>query len=199
MKKIDYYFSVLSPFAYLAGGRLEEIAGRHNAQINYKPFDIMAVFSRTGGVAPKDRHVSRQAYRLQDLRRSAQMGEMNINLAPAHWPTNPVPASCAIITASTAGGGDLGTLVQAVLRACWAKEQDIAEISTIEECLKDAGFPTGIAGEDRQTAEAVYGGNSEDAVRHNVFGSPTYLVKDELFWGQDRLDHLDAWLAGKID
>ena len=51
MAHIDYYFSTISPFSYLAGQRLEEVAGRHGATLTYKPLDIMALFSRTGGTS----------------------------------------------------------------------------------------------------------------------------------------------------
>ena len=63
MAQIDYFFATLSPYCYLAGTRLEEVASRHGATITYKPFDIVSAFSRTGGTAPKDRHPSRQEYR----------------------------------------------------------------------------------------------------------------------------------------
>ena len=66
MAHIDYYFSTISPFAYLAGNRLEEIAEKHGATIAYKPLDIMALFGRTGGTPPKDRHPNRVGYRAQD-------------------------------------------------------------------------------------------------------------------------------------
>ena len=68
MAQIDYYFATISPFTYLAGLRLEEIAKTHGAQVTYRPVDLMALFARTGGQPPKDRHISRQEYRLQDLR-----------------------------------------------------------------------------------------------------------------------------------
>ena len=60
MAHIDYYFSTVSPWTYLAGNRLEDIAGRHGASIAYKPVDLGALFPRTGGVALPDRHPSRQ-------------------------------------------------------------------------------------------------------------------------------------------
>jgi len=69
MAEIDYYFSLLSPFTYLAGMRLEEIAARHGAAIRYRPCDMQAVFAETGGVPVPKRHPARQAYRLQELRR----------------------------------------------------------------------------------------------------------------------------------
>ncbi len=63
MAHIDYYFATISPYTYLAGTRLEAIAARHGATITYKPLDVAALFGRTGGQAPKDRHESRRAYR----------------------------------------------------------------------------------------------------------------------------------------
>ena len=110
MTRIDYYFSVLSPFTYLAGDQLERIAARRDATVDYRPIDIMSLFGRTGGVAPKDRHESRRAYRLQDLARIAKLAAVDINLAPAFWPTDPILASCAIIGAQNDGGGDVGAL-----------------------------------------------------------------------------------------
>ena len=117
MAHIDYFFSTISPFAYLARNRLEEIAGKHGATITYKPVDLIALFGRTGGLAPKDRHPSRQEMRLQELRRQAIKADMTINLHPAFWPTNPAPSSYAIIAAQQAGDGDVGKLVAAITSA----------------------------------------------------------------------------------
>ena len=112
MAHIDYFFSTVSPYTYLAGTRLEEIATRHGASIAYKPVDILALFLRTGGQALKDRHDSRKEYRLQELRRQAAKAGMPINLAPAFFPVNSAPSSYAIIAAQAAvqagGSGDLG-------------------------------------------------------------------------------------------
>ena len=72
MAHIDYFFSTVSPYTYLAGTRFEEIAAKHGATVTYKPLDLIALFGRTGGTPPKDRHESRQAYRLQEMRRQAK-------------------------------------------------------------------------------------------------------------------------------
>lgn len=56
MSHIDYYFSTISPYTYLAGKRLEEIAAAHGAAIRYRPLDIIALFARTGGTPPAERH-----------------------------------------------------------------------------------------------------------------------------------------------
>lgn len=196
MADIQYYFSVLSTYAYLADARLEEIAARHGASIAYKPFDIQALFPRTGGQSPKDRHPSRLEYRTQELIRQRKKLDIPLNLKPAHWPTNAAPASYAIVAAQNAGGGDIGGLVQGILRACFAEEKDIAEDSVIRDCLQAAGFDAGLADSGMLQGAETYGANLEAAIEAGVFGSPFYITSDgQRFWGQDRLDDLDNHLA----
>lgn len=199
MPHIDYFFSTLSPYAYLAGQRLEEIAQKHSATITYKPLDIMALFPRTGGVAPKDRHPARLDYRKQELPRQAKKSGLPFNLRPMFWPTNAAPSSYAIIAAQKAGGGDVGALVQAVLRATWAEEKDIAEDDVVKAALESAGFDPKLADSGLLVGAETYAANLEEAVGVGVFGSPFYIVDGtEKFWGQDRLDDLDAFLAGEL-
>jgi 2-hydroxychromene-2-carboxylate isomerase len=195
MAEIDYYLFPLSPFSYLAGAELEEIAARHGATIGYKPVQLMRIFAETGTPQLKDRHPSRQSYRLADLARVARARGLPINPTPRHFPTNPVPASAAIISAQAAGAGDLGALVRGFLSAVWAEERDIAEDETVREVLAAAGFDPGIADRGLLTAVETVERNSDEAVRRGVFGVPSYVVGDEVFWGQDRLVLLEAHLA----
>ena len=199
MPHIDFYFATLSPFTYLGGLRFEEIAARHGASVTYKPLDIMALFGRTGGTPPKDRHPNRQAYRLQDLRRSAAKAGLPLTMAPAHWPTNPAPSSYAFIAAQKAGGGDLGALRFAIGRACWAEEKDIADDAVIRACLSDAGFDPGLADSGLLAGAEEYAQNLEEAIDKGVFGAPFMITDtDERFWGQDRYEDLDLHLSGKL-
>ena len=145
MPHIDYFFATLSPFTYMNGLRVEEIASKHGATITYKPLDIMGLFSRTGGVPPKDRHQNRQEYRLQDMRRRAAIAGLQINLKPAHWPTNGAPSGYAIIAAQNAGGGNMGKLVHGFGAACWADDRDISQDDVIRDCLQGAGFDPALA------------------------------------------------------
>ncbi len=198
MPVIDYYCATLSPYVYLAGTRLEEIAARRGASLRYKPLDVMALFARTGGTAPKERHPSRMEYRAQELRRQAAKAGLAFNLKPAHWPTNGAPAAYAIITAQNAGTGDLGKLLHGIGAACWAENLDIAEDAVIRDCLTAAGFDADLADKGLMAAAETYAANQEDAVLAGVFGTPFYITDtDERFWGQDRLDDLDAHLAGR--
>lgn len=197
MPHIDYFFGTLSPYAYMAGTRLEEIAAKYGATITYKPLDLVALFGRTGGTPPADRHESRKAYRLQELRRQSDKLGLALNLQPAHWPTNPAPSSYAIIAAQAAGGGDMGKLVHAIGRACWAEEKDIAEDSVVRACLEEAGFDPALAEKGLWTGADVYERNLEDAVNQGAFGAPFYITDDDQrFWGQDRLEDLDLHLGG---
>lgn len=199
MAHIDYYFSTISPYCYLAGERLEEIATKHGATITYKPMDIIGLFSRTGGTAPKDRHVSRQEYRAQELVRQAKKLDMAFNLQPAHWPTNMAPSSYALIAAQNEGGGDVGALAHALLRACWAEEKDIAQDDVIRACLEDAGFDPSLADSGLLSGAETYARNLDEAVAAGAFGAPFYVVDGGArFWGQDRLDDLDQHLAGHL-
>lgn len=199
MAHIDYYFSTLSPYVYLAGTRAEEIAVRHGASLTYKPLDIAALLTRTGGVLPKDRHPNRMSYRAQELPRQARKLGVPLNLKPAHWPTNAAPSCYAIIAAQAAGGGDLGALVQGITRAVWAEDQDIADDAVIRAALDGAGFDPALADRGLLQGAETYAANLEDAVNAGVFGAPFYIVDGkEKFWGQDRLEDLDLHLAGKL-
>ncbi|SDW71471.1 2-hydroxychromene-2-carboxylate isomerase [Ruegeria halocynthiae] len=196
MAQIDYFFATLSPYSYLAGMRLEEIAAKHGATINYKPLDIIALFGRTGGVPPKDRHISRIEYRAQELLRQSRNLDMPFNLQPAHWPTNMAPSSYAIIAAVRDGSGDVGKLCHLFLHACWAEEKDIADDGVIRACLEQAGFDPNLADSGLLVGAETYAANLEEAVDRGVFGAPFYITPDDQrFWGQDRLDDLDRHLA----
>ncbi|SEK74073.1 2-hydroxychromene-2-carboxylate isomerase [Jannaschia helgolandensis] len=193
--QIDYYFATISPFTYLSGTRPAQVAAKHGASLNYKPLDIMGLFGRTGGTPPKDRHENRKAYRLTDMRRAAAKLGMPINLQPAHWPTNPAPSSYAIIAAIRDGSGDVADLVAGLTRACCAEEKDIAQDEVIGDCLAAAGFDRALVDHDMMQGAETYARNLEDAVKAGAFGAPFFIVGEEPFWGQDRIDDLDAYLA----
>ncbi|SDO39084.1 2-hydroxychromene-2-carboxylate isomerase [Sulfitobacter litoralis] len=198
MAHIDYFFATLSPYAYLAGNRLEEIAAKHGATITYKPFDLITAFGRTGGQPPKDRHPSRQEYRAIELPRQAKKLGMPFNLKPAHWPTNGAPSSYAII-ATQNEGGDVGKLCQLFMTAVWAEERDIADDEVVRDCLEKAGFDPALADKGLLQGADTYARNLEEAVEKGVFGAPFYILDDtHKFWGQDRLDDLDLVMAGKL-
>lgn len=199
MPHIDYFFATLSPYAYLAGNRLEEIASKHNATITYKPFDLITVYGRTGGQLPKDRHPSRQDYRAVELPRQAKKLGMPFKLQPAFWPTNGAPSSYAIIAAQNEGGGDVGKLCQSIMHAVWVEDRDIAQDDVVRDCLTKAGFDPAVADKGMLQAADTYARNLEEAMDKGVFGAPFYILDDgQKFWGQDRLEDLEMCLDGRL-
>ena len=199
MAHIDYYLSTLSPFAYLAGTRLEEIAARHGATITYKPLDIIALFARTGGTPPAERHPSRQAWRAQDLPRQARKLGMPLNPQPAHWPTNPAPSSYAIIAAQGAGGGDVGGAgsfgpARLLGRGVRHRRGQRRACLPCRGRLRSGAGRQRVAERCRDLRREPRGGGG-----CRRLGSPFYVTDGgQVFWGQDRLEDLDMQLSGKL-
>lgn len=190
-RTVTYYFSVISPFSYLAGVRLEAAAARHGVAIEYKPVDIMTVFRETGGTPVAQRHPARQAYRLLELRRVAVHRGLPINVQPAHFPADQRPASRAILAARDFDG-DLGILVHSCMRAVWAEERDIAAESEVASILTHVGYdaPRVLAAAAAQ--DAAFDALTREAVDGGIFGMPSYVFDGEIYWGQDRLEYLEA-------
>ncbi len=195
MAHIDYFLFAISPFTYLAGTRLEEIAAKHAATITYKPVNLMKIFEETGTPPLPQRHESRKAYRFQELARISKRTGLPINPTPAHFPTNPAPASFAIIAAQAAGGGDLAGLVHGILRGCWAEEKDVADEAVVRDLLAANGFDPELANSGLLSGAETFQRNTDEALKRGVFGSPSYLVNDQVFFGQDRLDYLNDYLS----
>lgn len=199
MPHIDVYCAAISPWTYLAGTRLDEIAARHGATVTWKPVDLMQLFPRTGGLPLSQRHDARKAYRLQELRRAAAKTGLPLTIQPMFFPTNAAPSAYAIIAAQATGQGGIGALVHAFCRACWAEDRDVADDEVVRDVLAKQGFDPAIADRGMLMAAETYAANLEEAVARGVFGAPFFIVDgSEKFWGQDRLDDLDLFLAGKL-
>ena len=195
-KTIDYYFSLISPFTYLGGPRLMDIAKRHDAAIACKPVRLARIFPASGGLPLGKRAPQRQAYRLIELARWRDHLGMPLNLHPAHFPTDETLAAKLVIAARRQGA-DAGALAHALLRAVWSEERDIADRETLsavagENGLNDAAL---LAAADDPSVATEYEANTDEALERQVFGAPSYYYRNELFWGQDRLDFLERALA----
>lgn len=197
MTQIDYYLALQSPWVYLAGRRPAEIAARHGATLVYRPLDVAALFPRTGGKVRDERHPSRNAYAAEDRARQAK--KLGVALGdPVYRSPNAAPAAYALIAAQAAGGGDLAGYVQAIGQAMWADGKDIGDGEVIAAALAANGFDPKVADRGMLMAAETYGANLEQAVGAGVFGVPFFVTGDARFWGQDRLDDLDAHLGGRL-
>ncbi len=183
MKTIDYYMSAGSPWTYLGHARLAEIAKRHGAQVNVKPVDFGVIFPQSGGLPLPKRAPQRQAYRLMELKRWKEYLGIPLVIQPKYFPVDSGKAAALIAGAKPearmALAGDL-------LAALWKDDRNIADPALLEELARRHG-----AKPDPAQFEAF----TQEALGRNVFGAPSFVYRDEIFWGQDRLDFLDRALA----
>jgi 2-hydroxychromene-2-carboxylate isomerase len=191
-RKIDYYFSLQSPWAYIGHAPFMEIAQRHNLEINYKPVFLGRVFAETGGLPLAQRHPARQRYRMVELQRWRERRGLSFNLQPKHWPFDVTVADRCIIAMGVAGS-DPDAFLRLAYRAIWEQERNLADVDVLRQLVDEAGLDGASVLQIAQgsTAEAFYAINLENAVGADVFGSPAYVLDGEVFWGQDRLELLD--------
>ncbi|MGA0593857.1 2-hydroxychromene-2-carboxylate isomerase [Enterovirga sp. CN4-39] len=202
MLELPCFYTLSSPWAYLGGPQLQDIVRRHRVRLVLKPYDFQEVVPKTGGVPIRTRPQPRRDYHRTELARwSAYLG-LPLNLEPKHYPMqNPAPnwnkfAGWTVIAAQQAGL-DAFPLSHAILRALWAEEQDIADPAVRRRIADENGYDGAglVSLETSDTVQAEYRANGEEAERLGVFGSPTLVIDDELFWGQDRYGFADRALA----
>jgi len=194
-KTVDYYFTASSPWSYLGHERFVAIAKQRGASVNVRPVDYGKIFPISGGLPLAKRAPQRQAYRLVELARWRDFLGLPLNLQPKFFPAPAEESSLAIIAAGTSNGAEAALkLSGALMRACWAGEENIADAATVARIAAGCGVAP-LSDATRAAAKAGYDANTQEAIDRQVFGAPTYLYNGEIFWGQDRLDFLDRALA----
>ena len=194
--KIEYYYGMPSPFAYLGSAKFQSIAKKYNAEIIEKPCDLVGgIFTKTGGLSVPQRSSQRQKYRLDELKRWSEFLNIKINLKPKFFPPKDPHISGKYIIAANLLGIKL-VFGHELLRQIWSEEKDISDEKNIEIAsnLFKLNFKELSDLAKSEKVSKIYQDNTEEAVAKNVFGSPTYIFKNELFWGQDRLDFLERTL-----
>ncbi len=188
---VDYYFAPQSPWAYLGHGRLVEMAARAGADVRVLPVDLGGtIFPVSGGLPLAQRAPQRQAYRLVELARFRDHLRLPLNLKPRFFPVAGDDAARLIIAVDRADGAAAALkLTGAVLAAVWAQERDIADAATRAALLHECGLSAQRADDARAPeVQASYLSHTQQALAAQVFGSPSYVIDGEIFWGQDRLD-----------
>jgi len=194
--KIEYFFGIPSPFAYLGSARLQSLAKKYDADIIEKPCDLVGgIFTKTGGVPVPQRSTQRQKYRLDELKRWSEFLDIKINLKPKYFPPRDPHLSGKYTIAANLLGIKL-VFGHELLKQLWSEEKDIADEKNIEATsdLFNLNFKELSELAKSEKVSKIYQDNTEEAIVKNVFGSPTYIYNNELFWGQDRLDFLERAL-----
>jgi len=198
MTDIQYYFAPQSPWTYLGHLRFWDIARQHQAQIEVLPVDLGGkVFPISGGLPLGKRAPQRQAYRLVELQRFAEYLHAPLKLQPRYFPVAGDDAARLIIAVAQHDGADAAMkIADAVLRAVWVEERNIADEATLATLLRERELPERrLEDAHSQAVQERYEANTQRAIDAGVFGAPSYVIEGEIFWGQDRLDFVDRRLA----
>ncbi|HVK32025.1 MAG TPA: 2-hydroxychromene-2-carboxylate isomerase [Burkholderiaceae bacterium] len=195
---VQYYFAPNSPWTYLGHLRFWDLARKHHATVEVLPVDLGGkVFPQSGGLPLAKRAPQRQAYRLVELKRFSEHLHAPMNLQPKFFPVNPDDAARLIIAVELHDGTDAAMhITDAVLRAVWVDERNIADEAVLALLLKERELPARRLEDAHSQAVAErYEANTRRAIEAGVFGAPSYVIDGEIFWGQDRLDFVDHRLA----
>jgi 2-hydroxychromene-2-carboxylate isomerase len=205
MIELHCYYSLSSPWAYLAGPQLQDIVRRHRVRLLLKPFDFQVVVPKTGGVPIRTRPGPRRAYHEVELARWSEYLGMPLVLKPRHYPQQ-IPADPDwnkyagwMVIAAQDQGLDAFPLSHAILRAVWAEERDIAAPEVRRQIADENGYDGAalVAAEGSPRVQELFRAYSDEAQALGVFGAPSFVLDGVIYWGQDRLGFVDRALAKK--
>ncbi len=194
-KIIDYYASLSSPWTYLVHRRLCDMAEKYNATVQFKPVNFGAIFSVTGGLPLAKRAPERQKYRFTELKRWRTELDIPLNLEPKFFPVDPETASLMCIALADMGTSPLN-LAGKFLQAVWSDEQDLTNKDVLIQSANALGLDGSAlyeqAGDPKY--KSLYNLYAEEGIKRGVFGAPSFVIEDEIFWGQDRLNFVEKKL-----
>jgi 2-hydroxychromene-2-carboxylate isomerase len=195
---IDYYASLNSPWTHLGAARIEALAAKHGATLRIHPVDFGTIFPASGGLPLPKRAPQRQAYRLMELQRWRDFLGIPINVQPKFFPASEtLSAACVIALRETMGDKPAIALAHRVLRAVWQDEKNPGDPAVLAALIAEIGLGADavmkLGADPRWTTRRT--ADTRAALDRGVFGAPSYVIGDEIFWGQDRLDFVDRALA----
>lgn len=194
---IECYFSFISLWSYIGSQRLKTLVQQHNAQIIYKPIDLLYIFSVSGGLPVKQRAPQRQAYRLLEMERWRRIRNIPLVKFPKFYPADPSLAHRVLLAAIEEDGYDNDAVQEFArkgLETVWANEGDIADPETIQRLADESGLDGArllrrAVSEDGLVASEQ--SLTKEAEEKRYFGAPVYVYRGEPFWGQDRIEMLE--------
>jgi 2-hydroxychromene-2-carboxylate isomerase len=196
-KQVEFYFDFGSPNAYLAYTQLPALAARCGAGIVWQPMLLGGVFQATGNRSPAE-VPAKSRWSRTDIQRWVRRYGIEFRHNP-HFPVNTLALMRGAVGVQLRGEEDaFRRYVDAMFRAMWVEERNLAEPVEVAHAVKAAGLDPEevqamIADPEVKTALKE---RTERAVERGVFGAPTFFVDDELFFGQDRMHFVEEALTG---
>jgi 2-hydroxychromene-2-carboxylate isomerase len=193
--KIDFWFEFASTYSYPAAMRVEKLASHHGIGVNWRPFLLGAIFREQGlSDTPFNIYPAKGRYMWRDLERTCKALGIPFQ-RPSEFPRNGLLAARVACCFDDAPW--VGKFIRAVYRANFVVDTDISDVAVISSCIDSAGGDPGTVLEQAQSPESKQKLREQtgEAMRLGVFGAPTVVVGEELFWGNDRLE--DALACAK--
>lgn len=193
---VQFLFDFLSPYSYLALTRAEAFAAEHGVEWQLRPVLYAALLDATGLIGPAESPVKRE-YSIRDIVRCADRMGVPLVGPPVH-PFN----SLAALRTACLFQDDVLALALAVRLATmgWGEGRDLTDPAVLSAGVTGMGLDGAGIPERIQSAriKALLRANTDQALAAGVFGVPTFIWEDELFWGHDRMDHLAERLTGRL-
>lgn len=191
---IDFYFDFHSPWCWFASLRIEELATRVGRPIAWKPLHLARLIERIDGRRPLDANPAFVKWFKQDMLDKAKSLGLQLRYHP-HFPLRPARALRASVFA--AEQGKAAAFVQGVMKAYWSEEGDIEDLDLLSQIARECGLDSqdliNATSDDRCKNRIEE--NTLEAQQRGVFGAPSFICEEKLFWGTDRMDQLESWAA----
>jgi 2-hydroxychromene-2-carboxylate isomerase len=195
MSEVEIWFDVVCPYAYLASTQIEAIAARTGAALRWEPMLLGGVFRAIQQSNDPNLTMSeaKRLHTARDLERWSELFDVPLR-KPKDHPRRTVLAMRAICAA---GEPERVRAIHALFAAYWARGEDVSEPAVVIAALDGAGLAGASLVEraDEPDIKDELRRRTERAVLKGIFGVPTMFVKDEMFWGQDRLDWVERALS----
>ena len=192
---IQFWFEFASTYSYPAAMRIESAAATRGIAVEWRAFLLGPIFKSQGwGDSPFNLYPVKGRYMWRDLARLCEGLELPL-VRPSQFPRNGLLA--ARVACAFESEPWLPAFVRAVYDANFARDEDIAATDVIARCLERAGQApeTRLAAAGSDANKAKLRSRGDEAARLGLFGAPSFVVGQELFWGNDRLEAALAWHA----
>ena len=192
---IDFYFDFSSPYGYMAATRISAIAAKHGRSVSWRPILLGAVFKVTGG-APLPSLPLKGDYSKRDMARTARLYGIPFKM-PSVFPIAGQAPSRAVYWVEGQDQAKVEPLTLALFRAYFVDDRDISSPETTADVTARLGYERGavLAALNDPAIKERLKNENQAAIDRGVFGSPYIIADGEPFWGNDRLDQVDRWLA----
>jgi 2-hydroxychromene-2-carboxylate isomerase len=187
--EVEFWFDFASPYSYLSVMRIEDEARRHGVRIVWKPFLLGPIFRELGFAQPPMIAEKRKAaYMHQDLARQCGRHALAPWVAPSVLPRRSVLA--ARVALLGANRSWIAAFCRAVMALNFVRDEEIDTPEQLTPLLAALGLPAAdlLALAESPSIRALLRRQTEEANARGLFGAPTFLVEDEMFWGNDRLE-----------